>query len=99
MVCQRTASIMDAVAEENVGEFPDIPTNNCWWYFSNLLVDEAVVLLPGEARCHERNTIVDLVGNLLFPVLVGTIQPFEVGSTKLCCFDVVIEREVLTCCC
>ena len=69
------------------------------WYCSYLLVDQAAVLLPGEACCHELNTIVDLAGNPLFPVVVGTIQPFEVGSTKLCCLNVVLEGEVLTCCC
>ena len=90
---------MDAVAEEDVGKFPDISTNNCCWYFSNLLVGKDVVLLPCEGCCHKLDTIVDFVGDLLFPVVVGTIQPFEVGSTKFCCLQVLVEGEVLTCCC
>ena len=80
--------------------FPSLGSTVCrCWYCSNHLADRAVVLLPCEACCHEPNAIVDLVGNLVFPVVVETIQPFEVGSTKLCCLNVLIESEVLTCCC
>ena len=80
--------------------FPSFGSTVCrCWYCSYLLVDQAAVLLPGEACCHELNTIVDFVGNFLFAVVVGTIQPFEVGSTKPCCLHVFVESEVLTCCC
>ena len=80
--------------------FPSLGSTVCrCWYFSNLLVDQVVVLLPCEGCCQKLDTIVDFVGNFLFPVVVGTIQPFEVGSTKPCCLHVFVESEVLTCCC
>ena len=36
--------------------------------------------------CHKLDTIVDFVGHLLFPIVVGTIQPFEV-LTCCCCLN------------